>query len=111
MSASGSLGPQFEQPKKHCLAYMLPVAANGESLFTKPDVDGEAGVHVQSYDEMRQVIKGKSAHRWDGDNNEFRRAKVHHWDHAEATYDGTHRYTFRIPAGGDLGDAEPINRR
>lgn len=99
------------RPGKHCLAYVSPFTAKGESLFVKPDVDGEAGVHVNSYDELRQVVKGKSAYKWDDDNVEFRRAKVHHWQHADATYDGGHRATFNIPAGGDLGDAEPINRR
>jgi hypothetical protein len=107
MSASGSLGPQFG-PKKHCLAYMLPVHSSGESLFVKPDVNGEAGVHVHEYDEIRSTIKGTSAHRYDYDNGEFKRAKVHHWVQQDATYDGGHRSTWSYPAGGDLGDAERI---
>lgn len=93
---------------RHCLAYLRPVAANGETLFVKPDVNGEAGVHVHTYDQMREVIKGKSAHRYDYDNGEFKRAKVHHWDHADALPNGVHQDRWSYPAGGDLGDAERI---
>lgn len=105
-----SLSPQqFGQPK-HCLAYLRPVHASGETLFVKPDVNGEAGVHVHDYDELRAVIKGKSAHRFDYDTGEFKRAKVHHWDQDDAVAGGLHRATWSYPAGGDLGDAERIAR-
>jgi hypothetical protein len=111
VAASDSLnGDQFAR-QKHCLAYMLPISTKGETLYVKPNIDGEAGVHVQDFDEMRQVIKGKSAHRPDYDNATFSRAKVDHWIHSEGLYDGTHRRTFTIPAGGDLGDAERIEHR
>jgi hypothetical protein len=105
MSALSS--QQFgERPTgKHCLAYLRPVAANGEGLFVKPDVSGESGVHVHDYDQLRQVIKGKTAHRYDYDNDEFKRAKVHHWDHSDAMPDGSHRSTWQYPAGGTLADA------
>lgn len=98
---------QFGQ-QKHCLAYLLPVHSSGETLFVKPDVNGEAGVHAHDYDEIRSVIAGKSAHRYDFDTGEFKRAKVHHWDQADALGDGTHRPTWSYPAGGDLGDATRI---
>lgn len=111
MSAGDALhSKQFgERPTgKHCLAYLLPVSSKGEGLFVKPDVNGEAGVHVHSYDEVRSTIQGRSAHRFDYDTGEFRRAKVHRWEQSDALGGGTHRRTWSYPAGGDLGDAERI---
>ena len=105
-----SLSPQQFGQKKHCLAYLVPIHSSGEALFVKPDVNGEAGVHVHEYDELRSVIAGKSAHRFDYGTGEFKRAKVHHWEQADSLGDGTHRRTWRYPAGGDLGDAERVDR-
>src|SRR3954451_9165721 len=99
---------EFASGGKHCLAYLNPVAANGEGLFVKPDVNGESGVHVHDYDELRGVIAGKSAHRFDYDSGEFKRAKVAEWHQSDAIAGGTHQRRWRYPAGGDLGDAERL---
>lgn len=108
MAAEDALHSRQFTSGKHCLAYMLPVSAKGEALFVKPDVNGEAGVHVHSYDEITSTIQGKSAHRFDYDTGEFRRAKVSRWDQHDATYDGSHRRTWTYPPGGGLGDAKRI---
>lgn len=86
----------------------MPLSAKGEGLFVKPDVNGEAGVHVHDYDELRRVIAGRSAHRFDYDTGEFKRTKVARWEQSDAIGDGTHQRRWSYPAGGDLGDAERI---
>lgn len=87
------------------LGHAYPRDSKGQSLMPTPDLDAPGHVTVQSYDHLKQVVAGKSAHRYDFDGGGFQNARVHHWDFHPAN---AHPESgFRYKAGSkDLAASE-----